>query len=89
MSTKRFQPVAEQGIRGQLQGNLRALVVPGDANQLLLGTLQDGDRIDMVASWTYPDGEQDHVSRTILRDIKVLKAPTQSKVTGHLGESAN
>ena len=55
VSTKRFQPVAEQGIRGQLKGNLRAIVVPGDANQLLLGTLQDGDRIDMVASWSYPE----------------------------------
>ncbi len=89
VSTKRFQPLTEQGIRGQLRGNLRAIVVPGDANQLLLGTLQDGDRIDMVASWTYPDGAQLHVSRTILRDIKVLRAPTESKVTSHLGESAN
>lgn len=89
VSTKRFQPLTEQGIRGQLRGNLRAIVVPGDANQLLLGTLQDGDRIDMVASWSYPDGAQLHVSRTILRDIKVLRAPTESKVTSHLGESAN
>ena len=89
VSTKRFQPLTEQGIRGQLKGNLRAIVVPGDANQLLLGTLQDGDRIDMVASWSYPEGAQLHVSRTILRDIKVLKAPTESKVTSHLGESAN
>lgn len=89
VSTKRFQPLAEQGIQGQLKGNLRAIVVPGDANQLLLGTLQDGDRIDMVASWSYPEGAQLHVSRTILRDIKVLKAPTESKVTSHLGESAN
>ena len=89
VSTKRFQPLTEQGIRGQLRGNLRAIVVPGDANQLLLGTLQDGDRIDMVASWTYPDGAQLHVSRTILRDIKVLRAPAESKVTSHLGESAN
>lgn len=89
VSTKRFQPLTEQGIRGQLRGNLRAIVVPGDANQLLLGTLQDGDRIDMVASWSYPDGAQLHVSRTILRDIKVLRAPAESKVTSHLGESAN
>jgi Flp pilus assembly protein CpaB len=89
VSTKRFQPLTEEGIRGQLRGNLRAIVVPGDANQLLLGTLQDGDRIDMVASWSYPEGAQLHVSRTILRDIKVLRAPTESKVTSHLGESAN
>jgi Flp pilus assembly protein CpaB len=89
VSTKRFEPLTQQGIRGQLKGNLRAIVVPGDANQLLLGTLQDGDRIDVVASWTYPEGAQLHVSRTVLRDIKVLKAPTESKVQSHLGSAGN
>jgi Flp pilus assembly protein CpaB len=89
VSTKRFQPLAEQGIRGQLKGNLRAIAVPGDANQLLLGTLQDGDRIDVVSNWTYPEGQQQHVSRTILRDIKVLRAPTESKVASHLGAATN
>jgi len=89
VSTKRFQPLAEQGIRGQLKGNLRAIVVPGDANQLLLGTLQDGDRVDMVASWTLGTNNDSHVSRTILRDIKVLKAPAESTVQSHLGDAAN
>jgi Flp pilus assembly protein CpaB len=89
VSTKRFQPLTQQGIRGQLRGNLRAIAVPGDANQLLLGTLQDGDRIDVVASWTYPEGAQLHVSRTVLRDIKVLRAPADSKVQSHLGSTAN
>ena len=89
VSTKRFQPVEEQGIRGQLRGNLRALEVPGDAHQLLLGTLHDGDRVDIVGSWTFPEGQQDHVSKVVLRDIKVLHAPTQSEVAGKLGASAN
>jgi len=87
VSTKRFQPLTQQGIRGQLKGNLRAIVVPGDANQLLLGTLRDGDRIDVVASWSAPEGQQLHVSRTILRDIKVLSAPEESKVANHLGSA--
>jgi Flp pilus assembly protein CpaB len=88
VSTKRFQPVEEQGIRGQLRGNLRALEVPGDAHQLLVGTLHDGDRVDVVGSWTFPEGQQDHVSRVVLRDLKVLHAPTQSDVAGKLGASA-
>ena len=88
VSTKRFQPVEEQGIRGQLRGNLRALEVPGDAHQLLVGTLHDGDRVDVVGSWTFPEGQQDHVSRVFLRDLKVLHAPTQSDVAGKLGASA-
>ena len=89
VSTKRFQPLTQEGIRGQLKGNLRAIVVPGDANQLLLGTLEDGDRIDVVASWSWPEGQQQHVSRTILRDIKVLQAPTESKVASHLGAATS
>jgi Flp pilus assembly protein CpaB len=89
VSTKRFQPLAQEGIRGQLKGNLRAISVPGDANQLLLGTLQDGDRIDVVASFSYPESAQQHVSRTVLRDIKVLRAPAESKVQSHLGGAAN
>ncbi len=89
VSTKRFQPVTEQGIRGQLRGTQRALEVPGDQHQLLVGTLQDGDRVDVVGSWTFPEGQQDHVSKVILRDIKVLHAPTQSDVAGKLGASAN
>ena len=89
VSTKRFQPVEEQGIRGQLRGNMRALEVPGDAHQLLVGTLHDGDRVDVVGSWTFPEGQQDHVSKVFLRDLKVLHAPTQSDVAGKLGASAN
>ncbi len=89
VSTKRFQPLTEQGIRGQLKGSMRAISVPGDPNQLLLGTLQDGDRIDVVGTWTSPEGQQRHVSRTILRDIKVLQAPTESKVASHLGSATN
>jgi Flp pilus assembly protein CpaB len=88
VSTKRFQPVEEQGIRGQLRGTQRALEVPGDAHQLLLGTLHDGDRVDVVGSWSEPEGQQVHVSKVFLRDIKVLHAPSQSEVAGKLGASA-
>jgi Flp pilus assembly protein CpaB len=89
VSTKRFQPVTEQGIRGQLRGNMRAIEVPGDGHQLLVGTLHDGDRVDVVGSWSHPEGQQDHVSKVVLRDLKVLHAPAQTEVAGKLGASAN
>jgi Flp pilus assembly protein CpaB len=89
VSTKRFQPVTEQGLRGQLKGNLRALEVPGDAHQLLVGTLHDGDRVDVVGNWNYPESDQHHVAKVLLRDIKVLKAPDQSQVQSKIGASAN
>jgi Flp pilus assembly protein CpaB len=75
VSTRRFATPSERGILAQLTGLQRAISIPGDSDQLLAGTLKDGDRIDVVASFTYPEGGQTHYSRIILRNILVLKAP--------------
>ncbi len=75
VSTRRFASPAERGIRAQLTGVQRAVAVSGDAQQLLAGTLRDGDRVDVVASWNYPEGSNNHYTRIILRDIRVLDAP--------------
>jgi Flp pilus assembly protein CpaB len=80
----RFGTQAQTGVRGQLSGNLRAMQVPGDANQLLAGTLRAGDRVDIVATIKYkfvnfgpaPPGtsnEELTASRIVLRDILVLR----------------
>ena len=76
VSTRRFATPSQQGIKAQLTGVQRAISVPGDQHQLLAGTLKDGDRVDVIASWEYPDGGQIYYSRIILRDVAVLKAPT-------------
>jgi pilus assembly protein CpaB len=85
VSTLRFKSEAEKGIRAQLTGNQRAVQLPGNEHQLLAGTLQSGDRIDVVGTWNVPENETNHVSRTILRDILVLeaavKADAQTKIT--------
>jgi Flp pilus assembly protein CpaB len=85
VSTLRFKSEAEKGIRAQLTGNQRAVQVPGNEHQLLAGTLQAGDRVDVVGTWNVPENETNHVSRTILRDILVLepaqKADVQTKIT--------
>ena len=75
VSTRRFASPSQRGIRSQLTGVQRAIAVPGDEHQLLVGTLKAGDRVDVVASWTYPEGSQNHFTRIILRDIQVLRAP--------------
>ena len=74
VTTRRFASPAERGIRAQLTGVQRAIAVEGDEQQLLVGTLKDGDKVDVVASWTYPEGSPYHYSRIILRDLRVLKA---------------
>jgi Flp pilus assembly protein CpaB len=83
VSTRRFASPTQLGIRSQLTGVQRAIAIPGDQNQLLVGTLKSGDHVDVVASWSYPEGSQTHYSRIILRDILVLRAPlSDSKAEG-------
>jgi Flp pilus assembly protein CpaB len=89
VSTRRFAPITEQGLRGQLKGNLRALQVPGTEHQLLLGTLRAGDHVDVVGTWIYPEESQTHVSRVVLRNLLVLRAPDQGRVASKIGQGGN
>lgn len=78
ISARHFRTVQERGIRSQISGTLRAVAVPGDKHQILAGVLQAGDLVDVVATWNVPESAQNHYSRTILRDLLVLRAPTSS-----------
>jgi Flp pilus assembly protein CpaB len=88
VSTQRFRSVQEQGVQAQLKGNLRALQVPGSATQLLNGTLKDGDHVDIVGYWEFPEGKN-HISRQLLRNVLVLQAPETSAVESHLSSNPN
>jgi Flp pilus assembly protein CpaB len=73
-----------RGIQGQLAGTDRAIQVSGTAEQLLAGTIRNGDHVDIVASWGIGPNSDIAVSRTILRDIFVVKAPefgTKASIT--------
>ena len=80
VSTRRFSPPKEQGIRAQIKGTQRAYQVEGDRHELMAGTLKAGDHVDVVASWDIKvqgqgsnSGDQDAiVSRVVLRDLLVL-----------------
>ena len=82
----RFRSQAQRGFRAQLTGNLRAVQLPGNQHQLLAGTLQAGDRVDVVGSWDVPQNVQHTVSRVILRDILVLEGAQQSDATSAITE---
>lgn len=94
VTTRRFATVEEKGIRAQISGAQRAVQVPGDRHQLLVGVLQAGDRVDIVGSFNVPESDQHHYSRTVLRDILVLRAASSQstaadKITaGPAGTSA-
>jgi pilus assembly protein CpaB len=94
VSTRRFAPPSEQGIRAQIKGTQRAYQLTGTADQLLAGTIQNGDHVDVVGTWQVETGSSGGptVSRVVIRDVLVLRAPegtSSTKVTspGQGGES--
>ena len=79
VSSRRFAPPAEQGVRSQIKGTQRAYELAGDSNQLLAGTLKEGDHVDVVGNWAIKvnggSGNDHHVTRVVLRNILVMRAP--------------
>jgi len=74
--------VRQQGVAGQLRGSFRAIEVSGSPDQVLAGTVRDGDHVDVVASMKVGTSQKP-VGRTILRNVVVLHAPpAPSAVTG-------
>src|SRR5205809_1015637 len=84
--------VAKSDIPSGSAGDDIAVQLPGDQNQLLVGTLQAGDHVDIVGSWQLSGNENEKVSRIVLRDILVLQAPEASsenkRVTQSSGDQA-
>jgi Flp pilus assembly protein CpaB len=88
VTVRRFTDVAAEGIRSQLKGNERAVQVSGDANQLLSGTLQAGDHVDLVANLhtTSSSGTNAAATKIVLRDLAVLTPPDDG---GKLSQSSS
>ncbi len=78
VTSRRFVAPSERGIHAQLKGVQRAISVPGDKDQLLVGTLENGDRVDLVATFNVPESGQISFTRVVLRDVEVLRAPTSN-----------
>lgn len=76
VSLRRFSDVNAQGIRAQLKGTMRAVQLAGDPNQLLAGTLQAGDRVDLVANLRLNSDQAAAATRIVLRDLLVLTGPS-------------
>lgn len=76
ITLRRFSDVAAQGIRSQLKGTLRAVQVAGDPNQLLAGTLEAGDHVDLVANIRVNENTTAAETRIVLRNLTVLTAPS-------------
>jgi pilus assembly protein CpaB len=91
VTARRFRPAEEGGIRAELSGNVRAVQVSGDGNQVLVGTLRKGDRVDLVGNFTveFAEGEEERAfTRTVLRDLLVLKSSTNSLAAEKVGSTS-
>lgn len=86
VTTRRFAPPREQGIRSQIRATERGVEVAGDPHQLLAGTLKDGDHVDVVGDWSLPAGSAHHVSRVVIRNVLVLKAPEEAGPSAKLSQ---
>jgi len=78
VSTRRFAPPTEQGVRSQIKGTQRAYELAGDPNELLAGTLKAGDHVDVVGNWKVKsqanNSNERAITRVVLRNILVLRA---------------
>jgi Flp pilus assembly protein CpaB len=75
VTLRRFASHQQQGIRSQLHGPLRAVALPGTSDQLLAGTLKDGDHVDVIANLKTGDCNTCFAVRDVARNVLVLHAP--------------
>jgi len=83
VTLRSFANNAQQGVRIQLHGTLRAVSLTGLPDALLAGTLRDGDHVDVIANLKTGDCSTCFAVRAVARNVLVLRAAapaTTSKV---------
>jgi Flp pilus assembly protein CpaB len=86
VTLRQFGPISQGGIFAKFSGKQRAVAVPGDANQLLAGTVSDGDHVDVLATVGYrARGLSRSTTRAVLRNLLVLEAPAEGSTGGASG----
>jgi Flp pilus assembly protein CpaB len=75
ITSRRFGRVQQQGLPSELGGSARIFELSGSTTQLLAGTLQRGNRVDVVGSIRLPESGQTHVAAVVLHNLLVVKAP--------------
>jgi Flp pilus assembly protein CpaB len=82
ITLRRFATQTEIGVRASLHGPLRAISVPGTPDQVLAGTLKDGDHVDVIASLKVNTCDGCAAVRDIAQNLLVLRAPTGNVHSG-------
>lgn len=79
ITLRQFRPRAQGGIFAKFSGTQRVVMVMGEPQQLLAGTLSEGDRVDVVSTAHYKIGPRRATTKVVLRNLLVLKAPDAAK----------
>ena len=82
ITLRRFGHLQQQGLPSELGGSARIFELSGTPTQLLAGTLQRGNRVDVVGSITLPESGQTHVAAVVLHNLLVVKAPADDTSSG-------
>jgi len=89
LSLRRFGQPGAEGMRGLMTGSQRAMELDAKPSQVLSGTLKTGDKVDVVATWSNPEGSSHHVGKVALRDLLVLNAPETGALRTGIASSGN
>ena len=87
VTTRRFTQQGQGGPRAELKGNMRAIQIAGDKDQVLAGVLKAGDRVDLVGNIKVIPDKDIYAARIVLRDVRVLRAPQAPGPDAKLGGS--
>jgi pilus assembly protein CpaB len=78
-----FQPPLTTGTSLQIRATERAISIPVDTDSGLVGTLHDGDHVDVLLAYKGDNGGVSF-TRPLLRDVLVLTAPDAKTGDGHV-----
>jgi pilus assembly protein CpaB len=78
-----FESPLTTGTSLQIRATERAISVPVDTDSGLIGTLHDGDHVDILLAYKGENGGA-NFTRPLLRNVQVLTAPDPKASDGHV-----
>jgi Flp pilus assembly protein CpaB len=78
-----FESPLTTGTSLQIRATERAISVPVNADSGLIGTLHDGDHVDVLLAYKGDNGGPSF-TRPLLRNVLVLTAPAEGNADGHV-----
>ncbi len=87
LTTAHFTKASSEALSHKLTDHQRGIAVPLDSSHGLIGHVQTGDHVDVLAGFNLENGagQMDAILRVLMQDIVVLDAPDAAAVGGPVG----